>query len=246
MAITNFRMNHQIQSEIIDIIKNAKDYCFIVSPYYRPWLQLNKALELSAKDDKRIFFFFRDDQQDNRAIYDLNDSFGFDVFFIKNLHAKLYLNEREALIASMNLFDYSKENNFEIAYKLTSPADSKELVTKVILGEMLKIWATGELRGRHYMDLENGFSDTKSFFKRPAQQSGSAPKREIGHCIRCGTGIPFNPNKPFCTDDFMVWNVYQNFEYEESYCHDCGKPSQTSMGKPLCYECFCKRVSAGF
>ena len=32
----------------------------------------------------------------------------------KNLHAKCYLNEKEALLTSMNLYEYSQEHNDEM------------------------------------------------------------------------------------------------------------------------------------
>jgi len=245
MAISNIKINHQIQSEIIDIIKDAKDYCFVVSPYYQPWHQLVKALELAAVEEKRIFFLFRDDQHENRDIRALNEEFGFDVFFIKNLHAKLYLNEREGLISSMNLYDYSKENNFEIAYKITSSHEAREIAKSVILGEMLKVWATGCLRGRYIAELENDEFEPGRPKKKAISQAynnantHSNRHQEDAYCIRCRERIPGNVNKPYCQGDFQVWSQYQNYEYVESYCHRCGKPSETSMGKPLCYECFC-------
>ncbi|MGD0318951.1 MAG: restriction endonuclease [Nitrososphaerales archaeon] len=72
----------------------------------------------------------------------------------------------------------------------------------------------------------------------------TAPQvQQGGTCIRCGKGVPFNPNKPFCIDCYRVWAEFKNAEYSEKYCHSCGKRTETSFAKPLCMTCW--RRSAG-
>ena len=34
--------------------------------------------------------------------------------FLQDLHAKCYMNEEEALVTSMNLYEYSQVNNYEM------------------------------------------------------------------------------------------------------------------------------------
>jgi len=151
--MTNITLNHLISGIISDIIK---EYCFIVTPYFQPWKQLQKILELAASDEKKLFFLFRDNQRNNPDVLALNSYFGFDVFFINSLHAKIYINEKQALISSMNLFDYSKENNFETGYQITSSFECKTITTNVILGELLKTWVDDKLYGRYSDMIENG------------------------------------------------------------------------------------------
>ena len=144
----------------------------------------------------------------------------------------------------MNLYDYSKENNFEIAYKITSLFEAKELAKNVIMGEIFKVWTTDSLRGRYMAELENGEFEPGKPKKKPIPQANanvSAPaNRRHGEafCIRCRAGIPANANTPLCPDDYEVWSQFKNFDYVESYCHKCGKPSETTMGRPLCYDCY--------
>ena len=40
------------------------------------------------------------------------------VYYLDNLHAKCYLNEDTALITSMNLYDYSEQNNREMGIEV--------------------------------------------------------------------------------------------------------------------------------
>ena len=62
----------------------------------------------------------------------------------------------------------------------------------------------------------------------------------FGICIRCGTQIPFNQNKPLCISCFKSWNRFRNMSYEEKFCHACGISNPSSMSKPFCLDCYKK------
>ena len=57
-------------------------------------------------------------------------------------------------------------------------------------------------------------------------------------CIRCKEPIPFDPDRPLCDDCFKSWKRYENWDYEEDYCHRCGADWDTSYAKPLCRPCY--------
>ena len=50
--------------------------------------------------------------------------------FLENLHAKCYLNEREVLLTSMNLYEFSQEHNDEMGI-LVSSEQEPELYNKI-------------------------------------------------------------------------------------------------------------------
>ena len=67
---------------------------------------------------------------------------------------------------------------------------------------------------------------------------------ELGHCIRCGEKIPFASSlrvykEFYCAPCFERWERYSNAEYNEAYCHVCGKRvSGITAKRPLCRECW--------
>ncbi len=61
---------------------------------------------------------------------------------------------------------------------------------------------------------------------------------EHGVCIRCGTQIPFDTERPLCKSCFAAWVRFKNFNYEEKHCHACGQPAETSMARPFCFDCY--------
>lgn len=60
---------------------------------------------------------------------------------------------------------------------------------------------------------------------------------EKGFCIRTGEKIAFNPSKPLSWGAYQTWAEFGNPDYREKYCHGCGKPHNTSVRNPLCYDC---------
>lgn len=63
-------------------------------------------------------------------------------------------------------------------------------------------------------------------------------KDEPGYCIRCGDEIEFNPHVPYCKKCYIIWKKYEDANYPEKYCHDCGKGNRTTKSKPVCYKCY--------
>lgn len=97
-----------------ELIKNSKERLFIISPF----LKFNDRIKelLSDKDRMKI---------DIRIVYGKSELSPQEInwlrslefvrtSFCQNLHAKCYLNERSAIITSMNLYDFSQVNNNEM------------------------------------------------------------------------------------------------------------------------------------
>ena len=61
-----------------------------------------------------------------------------------------------------------------------------------------------------------------------------------GYCIRCNDKIKYNNYNPFCYTCWENWNQYGKFNYEEKWCHACGREHSTTSVKPLCFSCFKK------
>lgn len=104
------------------------------------------------------------------------------------------------------------------------------------------------LSSRKYIKSEIEVDKLSDFFKNVSykkvykKKEPTASKTEIltkiensGFCIRTGTEIPFNVEKPMNYDAFKMWNKYKDADYSEKYCHFSGELSngQTSVNKPI-------------
>ena len=235
----NLLLVHEIPSKIVEIIRESKEYCFLVTPYFQAWPVLERELEKASQKQKKIVFVFRQDENlfPFRSLDYLNTQYGFDVVYTERLHTKLYMNEQQVLITSMNLYDSSKENNYELGYVLNGRSFSKQ-IKETVLDDDIFISSQHEvLQGRYFNELrEKEFSKKqdeaqRGFFK-------VSPSYE-GYCIRCGRPkISSGFEKPLCPDCYVTWRQFENLDYEENYCYLCGKRSENiSYRHCICMEC---------
>ncbi|MDM8541323.1 phospholipase D family protein [Desulfococcaceae bacterium HSG9] len=204
------------------LINNANERLVLISPF----LKVNERIKQSLQDKERL-------QIDIRIIYGkkklqpeeihwLKPLQSIRTSFCKNLHAKCYLNEKEAIITSMNLYDFSQINNNEMGIYIPKK-DVPDLYKDVYDEAMRLIRLSDEIK----------FQSKKN---RKKEIDNNISKKDA-FCIRCKKTIILNQSQPYCTKCFKVWNRYKNNNYKESHCHICGKANQSSINKPICYSC---------
>lgn len=190
--------------------------------------------------------------------------------FLRRLHAKIYISESEAILTSMNLLKSSALDSWEVGIHLQLPQDNDayeqtvkaaaDLIDRAIEGEKVEQAVGGPLsmRASHsktspemrkWMEAA-GMVPTARRTKKKAAPKKAAPKKPApktrrkavskGVCIRCGDPIKLNPERPYCKECYAIWAEYENDEYEEEFCHSCGKEHVTTMLKPVCYPCYKK------
>jgi phosphatidylserine/phosphatidylglycerophosphate/cardiolipin synthase-like enzyme len=112
--MAKFLNTTHINSHLEDLLKQASERLIIISPY----LKLNDRIKELLLDKDRM-------KIDVRIVYGKSDLAPVEInwlqklefvrtSFCKNLHAKCYLNEKAAIITSMNLYDFSQINNNEM------------------------------------------------------------------------------------------------------------------------------------
>ena len=114
-----------ISYRLEQLIKNTKDKLILVSPY----LQFNRRVKINIEHlvlhKKDIRIIYRHNKLKIEESSWLEKQTGLRASFCKSLHAKCYLNETEAIVTSMNLYEYSQENNDEMGIYLTKENDAK-------------------------------------------------------------------------------------------------------------------------
>jgi len=117
------------------LINNSNDKLYLISPY----LQLNNQLKLSLEDrhkfsiDIVIIYGKVSDINPEDSTW-LQSMPGIKLLFHKDLHAKCYFNEKEAIITSMNLYMFSQQNNVEMGIYISKENDQelyKQVATEV-------------------------------------------------------------------------------------------------------------------
>jgi phosphatidylserine/phosphatidylglycerophosphate/cardiolipin synthase-like enzyme len=214
-----------VSNELAQIIKGAKERLILISPYLQICNRFKEMLEDQdrMKLDIRIIYGKSELQpQESNWLKSLKSV---RTSICKNLHAKCYLNEKEALITSMNFYEFSQMNNNEMGIVVYKSEDQK--LYEEINDEVKRlIRISDEIR----VTIE----------KVPSKEELN--KNNDGYCIRCGTRIKLDPEHPYCLADYQKWKKFEDTSYIEKngVCHICGKPNTSSMEKPGCKDCYNK------
>ncbi len=202
------------------IIQTATKKLVLVSPY----LQLSKTLFERLKDaslrEVKIIIVYGKNQLHKQEEDQLKQLTNLELYFFENLHAKCYFNEKEMVITSMNMYEFSEKNNREMGIHIVKK-DDNQLFNEAVQETHSIIHS----------------SESITLFQETEEQ-------DEARCIRCEKSIPFNIEKPLCESCFTSWNFFQNLDYEESHCHNCGKNDGISYRYPLCYSCWELKVKS--
>jgi len=215
------------------LINNSNDKLYLISPY----LQLNNQLKISLEDRHKfqidiilIYGKVSDINPDDSSW--LQSMPGIKLLYHKDLHAKCYFNENEAIITSMNLYMFSQQNNVEMGIYINRENDEK--LYHEIATEVDRIKRGSEHRTISVEKVDNSKKNSKPEKSKKIQQM-SKGKDKLGYCIRTGVEIPFDIEKPMSYQAYKSWSKYGDADFPEKYCHFSGDPSngETSINKPI-------------
>lgn len=119
----------EISSKIMTLFEESDEFVIIVSPYVKisKWYKLLKKFDNLKRRNIPFQFIIRDDKTNQTSFQELNE-LGIDYSAIPDLHCKLYLNEKYAIVSSMNLLLSSEINSLELAYVTETAEEHQELI----------------------------------------------------------------------------------------------------------------------
>jgi hypothetical protein len=157
-----------------ELIKRAKERLILISPY----LQFNDRIKELIQEKNAAFIpvriIYGKTQLDATEAAWLRGLKSVKIGFCKNLHAKCYLNENAALIASLNLYEFSQVNNNEMGVLLSLRDDEDAFREAVKEAERLDRLAQDEEQKTAQMEIDEAEDVTyyKLTSSKLAQQRG--------------------------------------------------------------------------
>ena len=209
--MAQFLNTQEIMATTSRILRRAQRRIVVISPYLQlsdTWLE-----RFHDAADRNVPVAVVFGKSDNWAEESkLRSVETVSVFFLQNLHAKMYLSESEALVGSMNLYEAS-ERNREAGVLLTADADAEA--------------------------FREAWQEATSIINASERLRFFGQEEETGYCIRCGDhGLSRDRFFPLCPDCYESWAEWGNEDYRESYCHACGTSSAVSKRRPFCERCY--------
>ena len=243
--MAEFLTGQQLNARLESIIEDAVYELFLISPFIKLNPHLKEKL-LNKKDDPNfhlLIVFGKNKDAIHKSLpleqFEFFKDFAdVTIKYEERLHAKYYANENVALLSSMNLYDYSINNNIEfgvmVEHSLMGGTSSKiERQAKAYFDTVFSNAVTlfdRETEGTKNLIGQFKYTGSVTKVDKLTQMYGSAIKvvenqkvsRRTGYCIRTGVDIPFNVKRPYSDKSFKSWNRYRNHTYPEKYCHFSG------------------------
>lgn len=137
-----------ISHRIEEIISKAEKKIILVTPflkitqeYYTRLIQASeKGVEITVLYGKKEL-----DEEQEKMLLDIDS---LELRYLKNLHAKVYLNESEGGISSMNLYRYSEVNNFELGVSFKNNSADNDFIYRDTYSEVQHMISQSELKKR--------------------------------------------------------------------------------------------------
>ena len=178
-----------------ELIKGTKDRLILISPYLQFTDRIKEHLSHLNIQKRDIRIVYRENKLQLEENNWLESQIGIRTSLCKNLHAKCYINENEAIITSMNLYEFSQQNNNEMGIYISKALDTdlynatlEEVQRLLAISEEIRV-TVKKVTADTPPKTEKKVVETKSAF---AKSSG----KHTGYCIRTGVEIPFNVEKP--------------------------------------------------
>ncbi len=220
---------HHLPYRVVNIIENAQDFVLLVTAYLTSWTHLDHAIKTTIARGVPINLVMRapdgakrDREKREQEAEDLRQ-LGVKVHFVERLHAKAYVNEKEAIVTSFNLVSGSNES-IELGVLIQDPVLVRDCVSKV---------------QAYCPDLVATKAPTPKASKA-ASASNQKPEVEApASCIGCSDPLPFNPTRPMCLSCYRSSKKGEDLAaLEKRSCHRCGKPGPATLARPICPECW--------
>jgi len=217
-----------------ELIKSTKERLILISPYLQFAERIKEHLSNLNIQKRDIRIVYRENKLQLEENNWLESQIGIRTSLCKNLHAKCYINESEAIITSMNLYEFSQQNNNEMGIHI-SKAQDMDLYNATLEEVQRLLTISEEIR----VSVKKVTADTPpKTEKKVIEAKPSIIKsndKQLGFCIRTGVPIPFNVEKPLSYEAFKSWSKYSDPDYAEKFCHFSGEPSngETSVSRPI-------------
>jgi phosphatidylserine/phosphatidylglycerophosphate/cardiolipin synthase-like enzyme len=217
-----------------ELIKGTKDRLILISPYLQFTERIKEHLSNLNIQKRDIRIIYRENKLQLEENNWLESQLGIRTSLCKNLHAKCYINENEAIITSMNLYEFSQQNNNEMGI-LISKAEDPDLYNAALEEAIRLLTISEEIRVTVKKVTPEAILKPEKKTLDVKQAHTKLTDKQTGFCIRTGVPIPFNITKPMSYEAFKSWSKYSDPDYAEKYCHFSGEPSNgdTSVSRPI-------------
>ncbi len=108
----------EISAKIMTLIDDAEKELIIVSPYNNitGWEKLIRRIKKTKERGVSVLWYCRKNNVHENNAKEVTVNLGIQPYLVEDLHAKIYMNERDAIVTSMNMSKISDDKSIDIGY----------------------------------------------------------------------------------------------------------------------------------
>ncbi|MBT4435383.1 hypothetical protein HOD02_03600 [bacterium] len=131
--MARFVKNTAVSTEIESVFEDARKFLVIVSPFIRLHSRLKELLELNpaADHELQVMILTRIKSLSSEDLNFFKQFANIEIYNEPRLHAKYYANEKKAILSSMNLYEFSQDNNIEVGVVTKVPGFLQSIGEKI-------------------------------------------------------------------------------------------------------------------
>lgn len=155
--MATFLSTTSINFYLEQLIKKSSNNLILISPYLQINERLKELLQHKSQSGVVVKIIYGKKEMSPKELEWFNHQQNIKLFFCKNLHAKCYINDSNAIITSLNLYEFSQVNNNEMGVLLTKVNDQEafkeaydEANRLLNLSEPVSLFSSG---AHHSLDL---------------------------------------------------------------------------------------------
>ena len=184
--LTTAGVNYHLE----ELIKQSNERLVLISPYLRLSTRIRDLLEDKnrMKIDIRVVYGKSELRPDENKW--LESMTWIRTSYCANLHAKCYMSERAALITSMNLYEFSQQNNLEMGV-LVDRTQSENLYRQIYD------------EAQHILRLSDEIQ--VKVVQVPKEPEGDTPTEAAPNCPRCNEIMVLRTTKKGANKGKSFW-----------------------------------------
>src|SRR5688572_26740517 len=118
--MAKFHSTTGVSYQLNELINGAEEFLIFISPYLKINERLRQILSLKGLN---IFIVYGKNELKPEQKSWIESMSNIHLSFCPNLHAKCYISEKEAIVTSMNLYEFSEVNNHEMGIHVAKRGD---------------------------------------------------------------------------------------------------------------------------
>lgn len=207
--MTKFLNTRKAVAAIEDLIKNAETKLILISPYLKLSKDFKELLTYRNNRDKITTVIFGKQELKPDEMKFLEGLRFVILKFNEDLHAKCYVNEKQMIISSLNLYEFSMANNKEMGVLI----DLEDINDKQLYDEAYKEVEYIDTTSQKFKFNFNSLNDDVKLATN--KNHTMKTNNNEGYCIRCGEKIKLDPNSPYCLKHYQSWKKFEDEAYIE-------------------------------